>query len=181
MKEPYIFQSERLGFRNWIQSDVLNMSTINADPKVMEFFPVIATHQQTEAFVKRMQEQFEQKGFCYFAVDRLDIGEFIGFIGISEQTYESNFTPCVDIGWRLAQKQWGKGYATEGAKRCLEYAFNELGLVKIMSVCPEVNKHSEVVMQKIGMRKVKTFDHPLLVSYEWLKSCVLYEIERTSC
>ncbi|MCD8438419.1 GNAT family N-acetyltransferase, partial [Tenacibaculum dicentrarchi] len=109
--ENYIFKSERLGFRNWTEKDKPKMTEINSDSKVMEFFPSIPNKEQTEEFVNRMKKQYTENGFCYFAVDKLENNEFIGFIGISEQNFESDFTPCVDIGWRLAQKEWGKGYA----------------------------------------------------------------------
>ncbi len=100
MSLPYIFQSARLGFRNWAATDIPRMCLVNADPKVMEYFPAIPTTQQTEAFVARMQKQYAEKGFCYFAVDRLDNNEFIGFTGLSIPQFEADFMPCVDIGWR---------------------------------------------------------------------------------
>ena len=172
----YVFTSERLGFRNWLESDKIKLGLINSDPDVMEHFPTIPTQLQTDEFIERMQLQYDEKGFCYFAVDRLDNNQFIGFIGISEQTFESDFTPCVDIGWRLDKKEWGKGFATEGAKKCLEFAFNEIGLKRVLSICPKVNEKSEKVMQKIEMHKIKEFNHPLLNNFEKLKKCVLYEI-----
>tara|TARA_B110000208_G_scaffold189213_1_gene250322 strand:- start:870 stop:1403 length:534 start_codon:yes stop_codon:yes gene_type:complete len=174
----YIFKSERLGFRNWNENDKSKMGMINSDPKVMEHFPTIPTQKQTDEFIDRMKTQFSKNGFCYFAVDKLDSNEFIGFIGIAEQNFESDFTPCVDIGWRLAQTEWGKGYATEGAKKCLEFAFNEIGLENIKSICPETNDKSEKVMKKIGMKKAKNFNHPLLSEYKELEKCALYEIEK---
>lgn len=177
-KNKYIFTSERLGFRNWVATDEQKMVEINMDPKVMEFFPKIPSKQETKEFIMRMQKQFAEKGFCYFAVDKLIDNSYIGFIGLSEQNYKSDFTPCIDIGWRLAQSEWGKGYATEGAKRCLDYAFNTLNLENIKSVCPIVNHKSEHVMKKLGMTKLKTFDHPLLTEYKTLQKCVLYEIEK---
>ena len=125
-----------------------------------------------------MQKQFLEKGFCYFAVDKLADGEFIGFIGISEQTFESDFTPCIDLGWRLSQAQWGKGFATEGAKRCLDFAFHTIGLKKIKSMCPVVNSRSIRVMEKLEMTKKADFNHPLLKDHKHLEKCVLYEIER---
>jgi RimJ/RimL family protein N-acetyltransferase len=173
---PYIFTSQRLGFRSWRADDALKMAALNADPEVMEFFPKLSSETETQAFIERMQKQFIQKGFCYFAVDELENGEFIGFIGISEQTYEADYTPCVDIGWRLDKKKWGKGYATEGAKRCLEFAFDQMKLETIKSVAPVVNIKSQRVMQKIGMKKVKNFHHPLLAEDARLQECVLYEI-----
>ena len=97
------------------------MRKINSNPKVMEYFPAIPTQKQTDQFIDRMKAQFKEFGFCYFAVDKLKNNEFIGFIGIAKQTFESDFTPCIDIGWRLAKTEWGKGFATEGAKNCLLY------------------------------------------------------------
>jgi RimJ/RimL family protein N-acetyltransferase len=82
----YLFQSKRLGFRNWIESDIQQMAEINADARVMAYFPNIKTMDETREFILRMQQQFSKKGFCYFAVDKLENGEFIGFIGLSEQT-----------------------------------------------------------------------------------------------
>lgn len=171
----YIFTSPRLGFRNWADADIAHMALINADEQVMRYFPSAQTEEQTRAFVLRMQQQYGRNGFCYFAVDRLEDGQFIGFIGLSEQTYPADFTPCVDVGWRLSQQFWGMGYATEGASACLAYGFATCGLQKIMAVCPVVNQPSEQVMIKAGMQKVKTFDHPLLLNDDRLRSCVLYQ------
>ncbi|MCU0341182.1 MAG: GNAT family N-acetyltransferase, partial [Spirosomaceae bacterium] len=61
------------------------MHEINSDQKVMEFFPSIPTKAQTVEFIERMKKQFEDRGFCYFAVDKLENNEFVGFIGLAEQ------------------------------------------------------------------------------------------------
>lgn len=175
MSVQYLFTSARLGFRNWLPADVASMAAINADPAVMEFFPAIQTLQQTEAFIERMQKQIAERGYCYFAVDALADGAFIGFIGLSYQTFVADFTPCTDIGWRLAQKEWNKGYATEGAQRCMYYALQELHLDKVVAMAPKVNVRSINVMQNIGMRETAGFIHPLLANDERLKECVLYE------
>jgi RimJ/RimL family protein N-acetyltransferase len=176
----YLFTSERLGFRNWIDADLPKIAAINANEDVMQYFPSTQTKEQTQQIITRMQKQFETKGFCYFAVETLTNNEFIGFIGLSVQTYEADFTPCIDIGWRFGRTFWRNGYATEGAKRVLEYGFQELKLKKILSIAPLINKPSQHVMQKIGMRKVKTFTHSLFLDNERLKECVLYEVNTLS-
>lgn len=175
--KKYLFKSERLGFRNWELTDVDEMFQINSDERVMEFFPSIATKEQTIEFIERMQKQLLKNRFCYFAVDKLENNEFIGFIGLSEQTYKADFTPCVDIGWRIKSTEWNKGFATEGAKRCIKYALNDLKIDKIYSVAPKINTKSEHIMIKIGMQKLYEFEHPLLINAESLKTCVLYKIE----
>jgi RimJ/RimL family protein N-acetyltransferase len=176
----YLFTSERLGFRNWIDDDIPKMTALNADPEVMKFFPALQDTAQTKGFIERMQRQYEDKGFCYFAVELLSTKEFIGFIGLSIPRFEAEFTPCVDMGWRLDKQYWGNGYASEGAKRCIEYGFEVLELENIVAICPEINKPSEGVMKKIGMKKKFHFKHPLLLDNERLKNCLLYEITNTT-
>ena len=173
----YIFTSERLGFRNWNLTDIDKMYEINSDEKVMEFFPSIQTKEQTTEFVERMKKQYEEKGFCYFAVEKLEDNQFIGFIGLSEQTYEADFTPCVDIGWRIKSSEWNKGLATEGAKKCLDYALSDLKLKKVYSIAPKINVKSEHIMAKIGLKKQYEFEHSLLTNNDRLKTCVLYQTE----
>lgn len=173
----YLFKSNRLGFRNWLASDIEKLAAINRDKEVMAFFPSIRTLQETKNFINRMQQQFSEKGYCYFAIDILEDDTLIGFIGLSEQNYDADFTPCIDIGWRLAKTAWNKGYASEGAKRCLEYGLKQLQIDKIYSIAPVINTKSEQVMRKIGMRKVKSFDHPQLLDNARLRRCVLYVIE----
>lgn len=175
--KKYIFTSERLGFRNWELTDIDEMHQINSDEKVMEFFPSILTKQQTTEFVEKMKSQFTDKGFCYFAVDKLEDHRFIGFIGLSEQIYKAEFTPCVDIGWRIKSSEWNKGFATEGAKKCLDYALNDLKIEYIYSIAPKINTKSEQIMTKIGMKKQYEFEHSLLINDNRLKTCVLYKTE----
>jgi RimJ/RimL family protein N-acetyltransferase len=173
--EEYIFTSKRLGFRNWDVADIDKMHEINSDKKVMEFFPAMPTKEQTTEFVQRMKSQFQDKGFCYFAVEKLEDKQFIGFIGLSEQTFEADFTPCVDIGWRIKSSEWNKGFASEGAQKCLDYALNELNLESVYSIAPKINTKSEHIMTKIGMKKLYEFEHSLLTKFDQLKKCVLYK------
>ena len=95
-----------------------------------------------------MEQQYSEKGYCYFAIDELEDDTFIGFIGLSEQNYDADFTPCIDIGWRLAKTAWNRGYATEGAKRCLDYGLEKLKINKIYSIAPAINTKSVQVMKK---------------------------------
>lgn len=176
--DAYIFTSKRLGFRNWTPLDIDLLYEININEEVMQFFRSTQTKKQTKNFIVRMQNQYHNKKYCYFAVDTLASKEFIGFIGLSLQTFKSDFTPAIDIGWRLHPKFWNKGYATEGAKKCLEYGFHQLNLKKIIAVAPKINLPSVLVMQKIGMTKIKEFQHPLLLAHPNLKECVLYDKNR---
>lgn len=174
--KKYSIQTERLGLRNWTEEDIEPMIEISASPIVMRHFPSTASPEQTRAFVRRMKAQFNEHSYCYFAVELLESLEFIGFIGLAYQTYEAPFTPCTDIGWRLHPGYWNKGYATEGAKACLEYGFNQMKLNEIYSVCTHTNTPSEHVMQKIGMEKQYSFIHPALKGNKELENCYLYKM-----
>ena len=172
----YLFQSSRLGFRPLIDSDLLPMAAINSDPAVMEFFPKRQSTTETQAFIDIVQQHHAAHGYAWYAVDILENKEFIGFIGLIQTPFEASFTPCTEIGWRLKKAAWGKGYATEGATRCLAHGFQTLQLPEIYSFTATVNHRSERVMQKIGMTKVGEFDHPKLEKGNWLERHVLYRI-----
>jgi RimJ/RimL family protein N-acetyltransferase len=176
--KKYVFTSQRLGFRNWLESDLDAMSAINLDARVMEFFPATQSREHTKGFIERMQKQFSERRYCYFAACKLDNDELIGFIGINFQTFESDFTPCVDIGWRIKFDEWGKGYASEGAQKCLEYAFQELGIEQIFSIATKINLRSIHIMKKIGMKEDRHFIFPALKGDERLQECVLFKICR---
>ena len=177
-KPKYIFTTARLGLRNWQFADLTEMAKISADEEVMAFFPSTQNRNYVLDFIKRMKAEYSQKGFCYFAVDHLESGNMIGFIGMHEQTFEADFTPCIDIGWRLNKTFWNKGFATEGAVACLQYGFQDLKIDQIYSITPKVNIKSQRIMQKIGMEYVKDFEFVLLKDDERLKNTVLYLIEK---
>jgi len=178
LKKEYIFKSKRLGFRNWTEKDLTEFAKINADLDVMEHFPKLLTKNETSEFIDRLQNHYKKNGYNYFATEILKTGELIGFIGLAYQNYKTDFTPATDIGWRLKKNAWGNGYATEGAKKCLEYGFNELNLDRIISVYTNKNKKSENVMKKIGMEKIGEFNHPKLKEYPEYEKCVCYEIKK---
>jgi len=177
VETKYLFTSERLGFRNWKDEDLPPMAVICADKEVMEFFPKTLSILETKEFIDRMKLQFKKTGYCYFAVEEMKTETFIGFIGLNYKDFKSDFTPCVDVGWRISKNYWNKGYATEGAKSCLEYAKNKLKLKKVFSIAPAINIKSEKLMQKIGMQKEKEFIFDLLEDNDRLRNCVLYKID----
>ena len=177
LKTEYIFISKRLGFRNWKSTDLAAFAELNADEDVMEHFPKTLTEKETENLIQRFINHYDKNGHTYFATEIIDSGEFIGFIGLAFQEYETNFTPAIDIGWRLKKSAWGNGYATEGAKRCLDFAFNDLNVKEVIATCTEKNHPSENVMKKIGMMKKGAFNHPELKMFPEYEKCIYYRIK----
>ena len=113
-----------------------------------------------------------------WAVEVRNVAPFIGFIGLAVPRFESHFTPCVEIGWRLSADHWGRGYATEGAQAALTFGFDVVGLPEIVSFTVPDNIRSRRVMEKIGMKRdpAEDFDHPSLPDGHRLQRHVLYRI-----
>ncbi|WP_143305494.1 GNAT family N-acetyltransferase [Chitinophaga vietnamensis] len=172
----YLFQSGRLGFRKWQDADLAPFAAITADPEVMEFFSSTLNLEETAQMLVWVKAHFDQHGYGLYAVDTLHDEQFIGFIGFNHPSFEADFTPCVEIGWRLRRSAWGQGYATEGARRCLQYARDVLHLPLIYSFTSMLNKRSEQVMIKLGMEKTGEFEHPRVPDGHRLKTHVLYRI-----
>ena len=104
--------TQRLILRRWREEDREPFARLNCDPAVMEFMPALLTRAESDAMVDRIEAHFAAHGFGLWAAELRGTGEFIGFIGLSIPRFEAHFTPCVEIGWRLAQEHWGKGLAT---------------------------------------------------------------------
>ncbi len=175
-----MYETTRLILRPWRPSDLTPFAVMGQDPLVMEFFPELLTQEETSASIERIQSTFVAHGFCFYACELKESGEFIGFIGLSVPNFTAHFTPCVEIGWRIASSHWGHGYATEGALKCLEIGFNEFHLNEIVSIAVKGNYKSIKVMQKLGMvREIKgDFQHPKLAMEHPLSLHVLYKINQ---
>ena len=171
----YIIQTNRLGLRQWKNSDLSPFAEMNADKQVMEYFPNIMSLTETQSMMLRIQQHHKDYGYGLYATEILDTKEFIGFIGFSTPRFEAAFTPCVEIGWRLIASSWNKGYCTEGALGCLDYYRDNLKKNEIYSWTSVLNKPSERIMQKIGMLKIGEFFHPLLDKESPLAQHVLYK------
>ena len=173
-----IIETERLVLRTWKESDILPFSAMNQDQKVMEFFPSTLSPGESATLYQKIIASFEQKGFGLFAVEAKQTQEFVGFIGFSQPTFTSYFTPCVEIGWRLARQFWGRGFATEGAKACLQYGFSALDFMDIYSWTAKINSKSVNVMEKIGLTCDGEFEHPNIPPGHPLRTHVLYKASR---
>lgn len=112
-------ETDRLRLVAWQERHVALFATMNADPEVMRHFPSLQTPGQSRAVVEAWRGDFERRGWSNWAVELKATGEFIGFIGLLVPRRPLPFSPCVEIGWRLATAHWHRGYATEGARSCL--------------------------------------------------------------
>jgi RimJ/RimL family protein N-acetyltransferase len=168
--------TERLVLRPWRESDLAPFAALNADPRVMATLPKILDRAESDVLASRIMAGFEKRGFGLWAVEVPGITDFIGFVGLSVPHFQARFTPCVEIGWRLAFEHWGHGYATEGARAAMAFAFERLRLPEIVSFTWTGNARSRRVMERIGMTHspADDFDHPALAPDHPLLHHVLY-------
>lgn len=173
-----IIETPRLIIRNWQECDFEAFAAMNADPEVMFHFPSCLTEQESRKFFERLKSIFEEYGHTFYACERKDRGECIGFIGTAPVFFEAPFTPATEIGWRLSRAHWGQGFATEGALAVLRHAFHTLKLSEIVSFTVVNNRASRRVMEKIGLTHNSNddFDHPRLELSSPLLRHVLYRI-----
>lgn len=177
--KPITLETDRLQLRQWKDPDVTALAQMCADPEVMRYFPNVLSTSESNALAQKIRSKMEQKGWGWWAVSLKDDDRFMGFLGLNSPQYELPFTPCIEIGWRLAQPFWGKGYATEAGREVLAFAFHTLKLEEVVSFTAVLNHRSQRVMQRIGMNNTnQNFNHPLVPIGHPLEEHVLYSIKR---
>jgi RimJ/RimL family protein N-acetyltransferase len=173
-----LLRTERLVLRGWCEEDLAPFEALNADPAVMEHFPGTLSRAESDAFAARVRSELAARGFGLWAVEVPGVARFIGFTGLAVPHFEAHFTPCVEVGWRLARAHWGRGYAPEAARAALAHAFGPLGLAEVVSFTSVGNARSRRVMEKLGMTHDPRddFDHPALAPGHPLRRHVLYRV-----
>jgi RimJ/RimL family protein N-acetyltransferase len=175
--------TERLILRPWRDSDLNAFARLNDDPVVMEHMPQRLSRDESDAMAARIRQDTERRGWGLWAVEVRATAEqigvpFIGYVGLSVPRFDAHFTPCVEIGWRLAKEHWGRGYASEAAGASLRFGFDNLGMKQIVAFTVPLNKRSIRVMERIGMTRdpAGDFEHPKLAPGHPLRRHVLYRI-----
>ena len=167
--------TERLVLRQWRDDDVDAYSALCADPEVMRWHgaagaPLTRTEATTQ--MNGFRTRWADEGFGLWCATAKPSDGCIGFIGLATPRFLPEVLPAVEIGWRLARDHWGNGYATEGARTVMDFAFGTLGLDRLVSITRPENRNSWNVMQKLGMTLERTTTHP-----EYNFDVVVYEID----
>ncbi|MCU7904697.1 MAG: GNAT family N-acetyltransferase [Candidatus Thiodiazotropha sp. (ex Epidulcina cf. delphinae)] len=173
------FNTDRLQLRQWCLADREPFSRLNADAKVMAYFSSPLDRAASDTLADRCRSLITERGWGFWAVETRDTHAFIGFVGLHIPSDVLPFSPCVEIGWRLAGDYWGRGLATEAAKGALQVGFEELDLPEIVSFTVFSNSRSRRVMERLGMRDTSTvFEHPAIAEGHPLRVHCLYRLSR---
>jgi RimJ/RimL family protein N-acetyltransferase len=179
--EPEL-RTSRLILRRWRDADRAPFAALNADPIAMEHFPAPLRRHESDDLAARIAVGLEERGWGLWAVEIPGTATFAGFVGLNPATFDAPFTPAVEVGWRLAREQWGRGYATEGARAALAVGFDELALDEIVSFTTHGNARSRRVMERLGMARdpADDFDNPNVPDGDPLRPHVLYRLDRAT-
>jgi len=176
-----VLETTRLRLRCWRDGDLEPFALLNADSRVMEYFPNVLDREQSDRLAARIRKGLSDREFGLWAIEVPGTANFIGFAGLAVPAFEAHFTPCFEIGWRLAFDHWGRGYASEAASAALSYAFDPLGLQEVVSFTVPANRRSIAVMERIGMNRspADDFSLPTLPDGHPLRPHVLYRLKRS--
>ncbi|WP_223879709.1 GNAT family N-acetyltransferase [Dechloromonas sp. CZR5] len=169
-------ETSRLRLRPWRDEDLAPFAALNADAQVMAHFPATLDRAESDVLAARCQSLIEAQGWGFWATEIKASGDFIGFVGLHRPIAELPFSPCVEIGWRLARPFWGQGYASEAARAALSFAFNDLALAEVVAFTSLENRRSQAVMERLGMRRAENFEHPAQPPGHPLREHCLYRL-----
>ncbi|MDF3835791.1 GNAT family N-acetyltransferase [Cupriavidus basilensis] len=174
--EPLALETARLRLRQWRKADFAPFAALNADPLAMAHFPAPLDRAASDAMALRCQSLIAGRGWGFWAVERKPDGVFVGMVGLHEPAWTLPFSPCVEIGWRLAPAYWGQGYAMEAALAALRFGFERLALAEIVSFTALPNAPSRALMERLGMVADGTFEHPAVAQDSPLRLHWLYRL-----
>jgi RimJ/RimL family protein N-acetyltransferase len=178
-----MIETERLRLRSWHDADLPAFAAMNADPRVRRYFSSRLTREESDASVASFLRMYALDGYAFMATELRETSEFIGLIGIQRMSFllPGRSVPAVEIGWRLNEKSWGKGLATEGARACLDLAFEKFQLPEVVAFTIPANLPSRRVMEKLRMTRNPDddFDDPRIPAGNPCQRHVLYRIQKS--
>ena len=160
--DPVTLKTERLILRPWRDEDLEPLFGINGDAESMRYFAAIMTRVESDAWAARMRAHFAEHGWGFWVVAEAASGDFVGVVGLMTIPWQAEFTPAVEIGWRIGARFRRLGYAEEAARAALGFGFATVGLKNIVAFTVPGNAASWKLMEKLGMRHEGEFDHPRL-------------------
>ena len=177
--DDIVIETQRLVLRTWRDADVALMDRHCNTPAVMRWIGTLQSRDQIAAALGRMRALQAERGHCFWAMERKSDGAFLGFCGLKiAQDPGSTLQGEIEMGWRLRQDAWGKGYAKEAAAASLDFAFERLGAERVIAVTLGANEASWGLMERLGMRRAPHWDYREEVRGLGQATAIVYVIGR---
>ncbi|MCB0379144.1 MAG: GNAT family N-acetyltransferase [Bdellovibrionales bacterium] len=174
------YRTERLILRPWKEEDFDFFAQLKSDHEVMRYFPKLLGRQESNEVAHKIINSMNQNKFGIWMVEETNHHERVGIVGLQRVNFAAHFTPAVEVGWKLARQHWGKGYATEAARKSLELGFTDFGLEEIVALTIPENQASRKVMERLGMtyNPDEDFEHPKIEPGSRCSKHVIYRIKK---
>ncbi|PGH51789.1 GNAT family N-acetyltransferase [Streptomyces sp. Ru87] len=150
-------ETERLTLRRFTGADADLLGGLHGDPDVMRFISAAPEPPETvreEVLPRILRRYQEHRGLGAWAAEERATGAFLGWFELRPC---DPVQPVAELGYRLHRAAWGRGYATEGSRALVRKAFTELGIERVVAETMTVNRASRRVLEKAGLRYVRTF------------------------
>lgn len=151
-------ETERLVLRDWREDDWEPFWHHTNTPAVMRWLGGVADAEARAAAQARLESYARDHGHTFWAVERKSDGELLGFCGLKRSNQAGGPIGMMEVGWRLREDAWGKGYAREAAMASLDLAFDRFGADEVVAFTVEGNRGSWGLMLRLGMGRREDLD-----------------------
>jgi len=157
-----LLETEHLVLRRFTLDDIDDLVDLDSDPEVMRFInggrPTPRDEIENEVLPAFLDYYEHSAGHGFWAAVEKSTERFVGWFHFRPAEGAENGE--VELGYRLRKSAWGKGYATEGSRALIDKGFTELGVQRVVASTMVVNVASRRVMEKAGLKFVRTFRQP---------------------
>ena len=155
---PFRHETESLVLRDWRDEDWPLFWDATNTPPVMRWLGGVCDDEKRAAAQNRLLSYKEEHGHTFWAVERKDDGSILGFCGLKRCNQAGGPVGMMEVGWRLREDAWGKGYAKEAAIASLDLAFARFGAEEVIALTVDGNSPSWGLMERLGMKRREDLD-----------------------
>ncbi len=157
MSEPIRLETERLILRNFAPADIEDLHAQLSDPEVMRYYSHPSSREESEKWLEGILRDYETNGFGMLAVCLRGTGGYAGQAGVVRRQIDGRERHY--LAYLIRKDLWGNGYATEAARKVLQYAFDELDIEKVEALIRPDNTASVRIADKLGMKVEPVAEH----------------------
>ena len=151
-------ETDRLILRDWREEDWPLFWEGTNTPGVMRWLGGVCDGAKRDAAQQRLLSYEREHGHTFWCVERRGDGAILGFCGLKRSNQSGGPLGMMEVGWRLREDAWGRGYAKEAATASLDLAFDRFDAEEVIAMTVQRNAASWGLMERLGMRRREDLD-----------------------